>query len=87
MIVLPTRRRLERRRDALYKQLHLYLLRLPVHEVEDIMRKIHGINSKLKTYFIREGYEPTEIFEDEDSAETEDPVTVSIEEIQGEVDI
>lgn len=93
MIVLPTRRRLERRRDALYKQLHLYLHSLSIIEVEDIMRKIHGINFKLKTYFIREGHEPTEIFEEKDPFEVkypfeaEEPVTIPIEEIQGEIEI
>ena len=94
MIVLPTRRRLERRRDALYKQLHLHLQCLSVREVEDIMRKIHGINFKLKTYFIRQdGHEPAELFEEKDDFEVkypfeaEDPITISIEEIQGEIEI
>ena len=93
MIVLPTRRRLERRRDALYKQLHLCFQCLSVVEVEDIMRKIHGINFKLRTYFIRDGHEPEELFEEKDGfeieypSEAEDPTTVSIEEIQGEIEI
>lgn len=93
MIELPTRRRLERRRDALYQHLQLFLQRLSVNEVEDTMRKIHGINLKLKTYFSREGYEPEELFEDKDpfeikySFEEKNPVTVSIEEIKGEIEI
>ena len=79
MILLPTRRRLERRRDALYKRLHL-LQNASVHEVECIMRKIHAINFKLKTYFIREGqHEATELFEDKDPFETEDSTFVQIE--------
>ena len=67
MIILPTRRRLVRRRDALYRQLHAILHHASVSQVEDIMRKIHGINLKLKIYFNREGqHEPREIFEDEE---------------------
>ena len=94
MMVLPTRRRLERRRDALYKYLDNIVTSASVHEVEDIMRKIHGINFKLKTYFIRQdGHEPAELFEEKDDFEVkypfeaEDPVTISIEEIQGEIEI
>lgn len=94
MIVLPTRRRLERRRDALYKHLHSALQDVPVRTMEDIMRKIHGINLKLRTYFIREGqHETAEFFEEKDpledeySFETEDSVTISIEEIQGEIEV
>ena len=93
MIVLPTRRRLERRRDALYKQLHSYFLRLSVCEVEDIMRKIHCINFKLRTYFIREGNEPAELFEEKDDfevkypVEEEEPTQVSIEEALREIEI
>ena len=87
MIVLPTRRRLERRRDTLYKRLHL-LQNASVHEVEDIMRKIHGINLKLRTYFIREGqHEATELFKEKDPFETEDPTFVQIEEALREIEI
>ncbi len=64
MILLPTRRRLERRRDALYEHLESILQCASVHQVEDIMRKIHGINSKLRTYFVKEQHEPQELFED-----------------------
>jgi hypothetical protein len=94
MIVLPTKRRLERRRDALYKQLHLYWQRISVHDMEEILRKIHGINFKLKSYFIREGeHEAAELFEENDDLEvkfpfeTEDPITFSIEEKQGEIEV
>ena len=60
MIILPTRRRLERRRDALYERLNCIL---SIHQTEDIMRRIHIINLKLKTYFQRQ-HEPEELFED-----------------------
>lgn len=87
MIILPTRRRLERRRDALYRQLHS-LQSASVKQVEDIMRKIHGINLKLKTYFTREGqHEAEELFEDKDPSETEDPTFVQIEEALREIEI
>ena len=88
MILLPTRRRLERRRDALYKYLHKIVTSASVHEVEDIMRKIHCINLKLRTYFFREGqHEATELFEDKDPFETEDPTFVQIEEALREIEI
>ena len=76
MIVLPTKRRLERRRDALYERLHA-INDASVHQVEDIMRKIHGINMKLRTYFIRENErEHKELFEDKDPIEKENPFTI-----------
>ena len=88
MILLPTRRRLERRRDALYRQLDSILQCASVQQVENIMRKIHGINLKLKTYFIREGqHEATELFEDKDPFEAEDPTIIQIEEALGEIEI
>lgn len=72
MIILPTRRRLERRRDALYRNLLKNIHRASVWQVEDIMRKIHTINLRLRTYFDRdEKYETREIFEDKDPFETE----------------
>ena len=94
MIVLPTRRRLERRRDALYKCLAKIVTSASIHEVEHIMRQIHGINFKLKNYFIRQdGHEAAELFEEKDDFEvkypfeTEDPITIPIEELQGEIEI
>ena len=66
MILLPTRRRLERRRDALYQHLQSILQHASIHQVENIMQQIHGINLKLKTYFQRElKHEPKEIFPDD----------------------
>lgn len=67
MIILPTRRRLERRRDALYGHLISILQHASIHQVEDIMRMIHAINRKIKTYTQSE-HEPAEIFKDEDTA-------------------
>ena len=54
MIILPTRKRLESRRNELYKHLQMTLQYAPVQQVEDIMRRIHIINLKLVTYFRRE---------------------------------
>jgi hypothetical protein len=51
MIELPTRRRLERRRDRLYAHLSHILQNASVLQVENIMRQIHAINFKLRTYF------------------------------------
>lgn len=92
MIVLPTRRRLERRRDALHRYLATIATSASIHAVEDIMRQIHGINLKLRNYFIREGqHEAAELFEEKDSfevkypIEAENPITVSIEEIEGKI--
>ena len=65
MIILPTRRRLERRRDALYVHLHEIIHCASVHQVEDVMRQIHGINMRLRSYFIRE-HEPEELFEEKE---------------------
>ncbi len=68
MILLPTRRRLERRREALYQSLQSILQHASIHQVENIMRQIHGINKRLKTYFVRD-HEPEELFEAEDPFE------------------
>ena len=66
MIVLPTRRRLERRRDRLYQYLEIILHSASVHQVENIMRQIHSINLRLRTYFKSEiARESKEIFIDE----------------------
>jgi hypothetical protein len=51
MIELPTKRRLERRRDRLYNHLLSVIHHATIIEVEDIMRKIHIINHKLYTCF------------------------------------
>jgi hypothetical protein len=66
MILLPTRRRLERRRDTLYEHLLSIMQHASVHQVEGIMRQINCINLKLKSYFTREGHhEAKEIFPDD----------------------
>ena len=63
MIELPTRRRLERRREKLYAHLHSILQNASVVQMENIMRQIHGINLKLRIYF-KGGIErqPQELF-------------------------
>lgn len=77
MIVLPTRKRLIHRRDALYDKLHDSLQCASVHEVENIMRKIHSINLKLRTYFLQK-HEPKEVFEDnkDNGITTQNPFTL-----------
>ena len=63
MIELPTRRRLERRRERLYAHLDSILHNASVQRVEDIMRQVHSINLRLRTYFQREiKNEPQELF-------------------------
>lgn len=64
MIVIPTRRRLERRRNALYQHLQSVLHHASTQQVEDIMRQIHTINLRLLNYFIHAN-EPKEIFPEE----------------------
>ena len=77
MILLPTRQRLIRRRDALYIRLDSCIHIMSVHQVEHIMREIHGINLKLRGYFIRE-HEPKEVFcDEEDTIEEKNPFTVN----------
>ncbi len=76
MIILPTRQRLIRRRDALYRHLESIIQCASVHHIEDIMKQIHSINLKLRTYFIRE-HEPKEIFSDEEPIEEKNPFTVN----------
>lgn len=77
MIILPTRRKLLRRRDLLYRHLISISQCATVHQVEEIMRQINCINLKLRTYFIRE-YEPKEVFldDEENSIKEENPFTI-----------
>ena len=71
MIILPTRRRLEQRRDKLYSHLEAIVNCASIHQVEDILRQIHIINLRLKTYF-KSTREPEEYFNDnEDNGITE----------------
>ncbi len=51
MIILPTRQRLLKRREALRQHLDRIVDHASVHQVEDLMRKIHQINFKLIHYF------------------------------------
>ena len=78
MIILPTRRRLERRRDKLYAHLESVVNSASIHQVENILRQIHVINLRLRTYFKRER-EPEEYFNDEDNDfNTQDTITGEI---------
>lgn len=75
MIILPTRQRLIRRRDKLYAHLESIINCASIHQVEDILRQIHIINLRLRTYFKRER-EPEEVFNDnEDDITTQDTTT------------
>ena len=78
MIILPTRQRLERRRDKLYIHLHHIIDCASVCQVEDIMRQIHGINLRLKTYF-KPQREPQEFIKpDEDNDITTQDTTPEV---------
>lgn len=66
MIELPTRRRLERRRNRLYVYLDSILHNASANRVESIMRQIHCINLRLRTYFKGSiDRQPQELFIDE----------------------
>ena len=69
MIILPTRRKLIKKREALYEHLYSILQYAPIQQVEEIMRRIHAINYRLRSYFRRE-HEPEQIFEDNDKEDT-----------------
>ncbi len=82
MIVLPTRSGFERRRDRLYAHLYSILQSANVHQVENIMRRIHTINLRLRSYFKYEdiGRQPQELFiepEDNDTT-TQDTATCEV---------
>ena len=79
MIILPTRQRLERRRERLYAYMHSAINSISVSQTEDIMRQIHRINLRLKTYFKR-GREPQEFFN-----ENEDNDITTQDTIEGEI--
>lgn len=70
MIILPSRQKLLHRRDRLYAHLASIIHVASVHQVEDVMRRIHSINIRLRTYW-KDGREPKEIFLDDDE---KDPV-------------
>ena len=92
MIILPTRRRLERRRDKLYAELNLIINSAPINEIENITRKIHVITLRLRTYFKPER-EPEEYFNDnEDDINTQDttqsevcPTTEELAQIEAKI--
>lgn len=64
MIPLPTKKRLRRKVDEEYAHLHSIIGCCTVHQVEDSMRKIHGLLLKIKAYGFTPQKETTEIFED-----------------------
>ena len=93
MIILPTRQRLERRRDKLYTYLQSAIDTLSVSQVEQVMRQIHSINLRLKTYFNLKR-EPKEIFfnENDNDITTQDtstgeiaPTTEELAQIEAEI--
>ena len=92
MIILPTRRRLEARRDKLYSHLEAIVNCASIHQVEDILRQIHIINLRLKTYF-KPNREPEEYFNDnEDDITTQDttpsevsPTTEELAQIEAKI--
>lgn len=94
MILLPGKRKIERRRDQLYHKLNMVITCGSVMQVEDIMRRIHIINLRLKTYF-KGGIsrEPEEVFNDdsydeEDTTEVEDtPTEKDIAQIEAEIEV
>lgn len=63
MIPIDSRRKLVRRRNALYKHLLSVLQHASPQQVEDVMRKVHIINHRLESYIKRE-VEPQEVFND-----------------------
>lgn len=65
MIILPTRQRLEKRREKLYTHLNSIISCSNRHQVENIMRQIHFINLRLRTYF-KSAREPKEIFSEQE---------------------
>ena len=82
MIELPTKRRLERRRDRLYAHLENILNSASIIQVEIIMRQIHGINLKLRTYF-KGGIErePQELFinpDEDNDITTQETATLEV---------
>lgn len=82
MIELPTKRRLERRRDRLYAHLENILNSASIIQVEIIMRQIHGINLKLRTYF-KGGIErePQELFinpDEDNDITTQETTTLEV---------
>ena len=82
MIELQTQRRLERRLNRLYAHLGSILQSASVHQVENIMRQIHGINLKLRIYF-KGGIDrhPQELFinpDEDNDITTQDTATCEI---------
>lgn len=64
MIELQTRRRLRGRRDAIYAHILNDVSSLSLHHLEDLMRSIHILNMKIKSYATIPQKEPEEVFKD-----------------------
>jgi vacuolar-type H+-ATPase subunit C/Vma6 len=69
MIILPSRRKLQRRISQEYNTLLRIINHATVQQVEAHMRRIHLWNIKLKAYGTIQQKEPEEIFEQNDSNE------------------
>ena len=65
MIELVTRRRISGRRDAVYKYILDNIHALSVTRLEHLMRRIHILNLKLKSYDTIPQKEPEEVFKEE----------------------
>ena len=71
---------MERRRDKLYVHLHHIIDCATVCQVEEVMRQIHGINLRLRTYF-KPDREPQEYFntEEDNDIATQDTITGEVQ--------
>lgn len=65
MIELVTRRRIRGRRDAIYRFILDNIYTLSVTHLEHLMRRIHILNLKLKSYDSCPQKEPEEVFKEE----------------------
>lgn len=80
MIELPAREILTEHRDTLYKHLTSIVGCASVHHVEDVVREIHLVNSKLRGYYVREHQPKMLIAKNEkveDGIATQNPFTVN----------
>jgi hypothetical protein len=66
MIPLLSRSRLKKRRNALYAHLIEIAKCASVHQVEDIMRRIHILNFRIQQYDQCPQQEPKQVFSDEE---------------------
>ena len=64
MIELVTRKRLRRRRDAIYQHIISDIHSIQLHHLEELMRSIHILNLRIKSYDTIPQQEPEEIFQE-----------------------